>query len=271
MTARRLLPEQKLYAVEFDVSPSEQFCDDDEAIYCVGALFALRRPQSIEEVGSAFPDITKRLALRKFAGASDIYKRDLLSHLTHIKERGTALAGASVVNQRFIKHVGRAVWERANGTLPEPSSHSKKGRPRVLLGGYVVDGTVRQPYEVLVDDLVVLGWLAYEAISVQIMLTQICGHLVRLHVLLDKLPNEKGVKSQNKAELLKAMLAQLTEGTIEVVGHPEISDFHQRDLLVDNLAGLAREITSRESPEAWASVLDKVFSLHRIKIKRDAP
>jgi hypothetical protein len=264
------MPELKLYAVEFDVSPSEQFCDDDDAIYSVGSLFALRRPQSIDEVGSAFPDIGKRLTLRKFAGASDIYKRDLRSHLAQIRAQGMVLAGASVVNQRFIKHVGRAVWEKANGTLPEPSSHSKKGRPRVLLGGYMVDGAVRQPYEVLVDDLVVLGWLAYEAISIQIMLTQICGQLVRLHVLLDKLPNEKGTKSQNKGELLKATLARLTEGTIEVVGHPDVSDFHQRDLLVDNLAGLAREITSRESPEAWPSALNEVFSLHRIKIKRGA-
>jgi hypothetical protein len=264
------MSEPKLYAVEFDVSPSEQFCDDDEAIYCVGALFALRHPKSMDEVGSAFPDSGQRLVLRKFAGASDSYKQGLRAHLAHIKEHGTALAGASVVNQRFIKHIGRAVWEKANGSFPDPSSYSKKGRPRVRLDGYVIDGVVRPSYEVLIDDLIILGWLAYEAISIQIMLTEICGGLVRLHVLLDRLPNEKGPSSQNKGELLKATLARLTKGMIEVIGHPDVSDFYQRDLLVDNLAGLAREITSHEEPEAWPSALNQVFFLHRIKIKKGA-
>lgn len=257
----------KLYAVEFDVSPSEQLSDDDDAIYCVGSLFALRRPESLYEVGSEFPFAAERFRLRKFSGSSNAYKRDLRAHLAAIRQRGTVLLGASIVNQRFIRHVGKAVWEKAYGPIPAPASYNKKVRPRVLLGGYLVDGNVRAPYEILVDDLIVLGWLAYEAISVQIMLTQICGELVRLHVLLDNLPNEKGPKAQNKGELLKAIVSRLTEQTVDVIGHPDVTDHHQRDLLVDNLAGIAREISLRERQEIWPQALNEVFSLHRIKIR----
>ena len=258
----------RLYAVEFDVSPSEQLCDDDDAVYCIGSLFALRRPESLNEVGSEFPFADERFHLRKYSGSSYAYKRDLRSHLAAIRQRGTVLLGASIVNQRFIRHVGKAVWEKANGPIPDPSSFSKKGRPRVLLGGYPVDDEVRAPYEILADDLIVLGWLAYEAISVQIMLTQICGELVRPHVLLDRLPNEKGLKAQNKGELLKATVTRLTEQTVDVIGHPDVTDHHQRDLLVDNVAGLAREISTCERPEMWPQALNEVFSLHRINIRR---
>ena len=101
-----------------------------------------------------------------------------------------------------------------------------------------------------------------------IMLTQICGELVRLHVLLDRLPNEKGLKAQNKGELLKATVTRLTEQTVDVIGHPDVTDHHQRDLLVDNVAGLAREISTCERPEMWPQALNEVFSLHRINIRR---
>lgn len=258
----------KLYAVEFDVSPSEQLTDDDEGVYCVGSLFALRRPESLHEVGSEFPFAAERFRLRKFSSSSNMYKRELRAHLKAIRQRGTVLLGASIVNQRFIRHVGKAVWEKTFGPIPDPSSHNKKGRPRIRLGGYLVDGDMRAPYEILVDDLIVLGWLAYEAISVQVMLTQICGELVRLHVLLDNLPNEKGPKSQNKGELLKAIVTRLTEQTVDVIGHPDVTDHHQRDLLVDNLAGLAREISVCERKEVWPQALNEVFSLHRINIRK---
>jgi hypothetical protein len=201
----------KKYAVAIDVSPSEQIGSDDDSIFCLGVLFCLKSPQSFEMVGNQFPDEKKRLQLRKYSGSSPRYKKDLVKHLEAIKHSGHVISGASVVNQRFIKNVGLPVWIKAHGELPPSSSFNKKGRPRVLLGGYEVDGQTRPAFEVLTDDLAIIGWLVLELGLLHKMLCDINGAIVKLDIIMDRLPNEKGAAGSNKGELIKFTLAKMSE------------------------------------------------------------
>lgn len=258
----------KKYAVAIDVSPSEQIGDDDDSIFCLGVLFCLKSPQSFELVGDKFPDEKKRLRLRKYSGSSSKYKKDLVKHLEAIKHSGHVISGSSVVNQRFIKRVGLPVWIKAHGDLPAPSSFSKKGKPRVMLGGYVVDGQVRPAFEVLADDLAIIGWLVLELGLLHKMLCEVNGEIVKLDIIIDRLPNEKGATGTNKGELLKFTLGKLSENTISVVGVPDVPDTHQRDLLADNIAGLGCDIFSNSDARSSAQTLKQIMNISKINLPK---
>ena len=66
------------------------------------------------------------------------------------------------------------------------------------------------------------------------------GFQVKIDILIDNLPNER--PNYYKAHILKYMLAIFTEGNATIVGVPIKGDSIQRDLFVDNVAGLRREI-----------------------------
>lgn len=259
----------KLYAVALDVSPSEQIGNHDEDVFCLGVLFGLKTSQSFDQVGKDFPIAESRLTLRKYAASSPAYKRKVSQHLSDIKASGHVLAGVSVVNQRHIRKVGLPVWELAYGRVSVPSSFSKKGKPRVMLGGYTVEDEVRPAYEVLLDDLVVLGWLAAEIVDLHGMLCEINEELVKIDVLLDRLPNERGPHASNKAELLKGALNRLAPNHIRVVGHPDHTDTYERDLLVDNIAGHSRDVFGRSPLQQAKQELQRVFSVTKYALPND--
>ena len=258
----------KKYAVAVDVSPSEQIGEDDDAILSLGILFGLKSSKSFDLVGDQFPDEEKRLRLKKYSGSSPKYKKDLVEHLAAIKHSGHAIAGVSIVNQRFIRRVGLPVWIKAHGKLPTPSSFNKKGKPRVMLGGYEVDGQTKPPFEVLVDDLAIIGWLTMELGLLHGMLCEINKSIVKLDIIIDRLPNEKGTSGTNKGELLKFTLAKLSEDTISVVGVPDIPDSHQRDLLVDNIAGLGRDGFVGNDVHNKAEELKRILSISKFNLPK---
>lgn len=243
----------KKYAAVIDVSPSEQLGGSDDDIFCVGVVFGLRSRKSFDQVGSHCLS-GRGMPLKKYAGTGKAYRKRLVSYMKALKAMPTphVLLGAALANQRFIRHVGKQVWERAHGPIPAASSKNKKGKDRVVLGGYKVDGQDRAPFEVLVDDLVVMGWLAYEIASLHGMLLEINKpDMVSLDMISDKLPNDRGEQSANKGELLKATLQKLSGGIIDLVGVPDRPDFHQRDILVDNVAGLIRDLYCKKNSAAY--------------------
>jgi hypothetical protein len=258
----------KKYAVAIDVSPSEQIGDDDDSIFCLGVLFCLKSPQSFNLVGDQFPDEKQRLRLRKYSGSSAKYKKDLVKHLEAIRHSGHVLSGVSVVNQRCIKRVGLSVWIKAHGGLPPPSSFNKKGKPRILLGEYDVEGKTRPAFEVLEDDLAIIGWLVLELGLLHKMLCEVNGAVAKLDIIIDRLPNENGAAGTNKAELLKFTLDKMSENTISVVGVPDIPDTHQRDLLADNIAGLGRDIFSNSDLTRNAKELKRIVNISRFNLPK---
>ena len=230
---------EKKYAAVFDVSPSEQLTGSDESLRALGIVIGLQSPRSFEEVGPKHPDPSMRMPLRKWAGASTEYKANLIAHVHELLERSEVMCGAHISDEYTIRRRGRQIWERYAGPFPAPHDHSRKGRPRHLLGGYVVDGAKIAPWVVLEDDLIVLGWYCEAITSLHAELCSVNGDYVKLDVLVDRLPNEQG--DQNKAVILKDLLSRATSKRVALVGVPEQSDFEPRDLLADNIAGLARQ------------------------------
>ena len=258
----------KKYAVCIDTSPTEQLVADDDQIFAVGVLFGLKSTKSFDQVGSDFPDEEKKLKLRKFAGSSRHYRTAVKDHLRSIKGAPHVLASVSVVNQRFIKRMGLPVWEKAHGELPAPFDQNKKGKPRYRLGGYKKDdGIVIPPYTVLEDDLVIIGWLASELGLLHAAICEINQDLVKLDVLMDRLPNDQGPEGINKAELLKWTIGKLSEGTINIVGIPDAPDHYQRDLLTDNIAGIVRELMEADAVAGAQEVKD-LLSLTRFNLPK---
>lgn len=246
----------KKYAAVIDVSPSEQLGDSADDIFCLGVVFGLRSRESFDQVGATCLSGAS-FRLRKYAGSAKKYRTNLVTYMRALKSMPDqhVLLGASLANQRFIRHVGKQVWERVHGPIPIASSKNKKGKDRVMLGGYRVGGEERAPFEVLADDLIVMGWLAYEIASLHGMLVQInASAMVKLDVISDRLPNDQGEQATNKGELLKATLHRLAGGVIDLVGVPDKPDFHQRDFLVDNVAGLIREIHCKNNAQSYGIV-----------------
>ncbi len=132
----------KKYVVAVDISPSEQL-HVGPPVKSLGLLVGLRKPRAFEEVGSKFPVEADRMRFRKWAGASDNYKRRLVRHLEVLRPTGNVLFGAYVASDVAIQRIGTATWEAAWGAFPSPTSHNKKGKPRIKLGGYEVDGKMR--------------------------------------------------------------------------------------------------------------------------------
>lgn len=253
----------KKYAVVTDVSPSEQLTGNGENVKVMGLVFGLNSPKSFELVGSKFPDDSKSMKLRKWGGASDTYKLGAIQHASVLSESGNVIFGNNISNENTIKQVGEYVFQKIIGEFPEPSSYNKKGKPRIKLGGKV-EGVEITQYEVLIDELIILGWYGESILSAHKSLMEINSDRVELDLLIDKLPLEQS--DNNKARLLKQLLSKASNGLINLIGVPEKSDFEQRDLLVDNVAGLGREMERNKG-----SKVSKYVNEHGspIKINRD--
>ncbi len=139
-----------------------------------------------------------------------------------------------------------------------------------MLGAYRVDDHERAPFELLVDDLLVIGWLAYEIVSLHGMVLEINKpETVSLDVITDRLPNDRGELAANKAELLKATLRKLSGDRVDLVGVPDTPDFHQRDILVDNVAGVVRETYCKKNGADYGFP-GRALSFSRTNIRRSS-
>lgn len=252
----------KKYAVVVDVSPSEQINDNDDEIKIMALVFGLNSPRSFDEVGSDYPDPEHKFALKKWSSASDKYKAGFVKHARILADSGNIIFGSNIASNTVIRDVGFRYWELLMGKMPSPSSVNKKKRPRVLMGGYKVDGKLTPKYEVLIDDLIVIGWYAESLASCLKGLVEVNGEEVKLDILIDNLPNEQGGEDYFKATLLREVCRRATNGLLNVVGVPEHSDTMQRELLVDNMAGLLSEINSNDNSKYQESL-----SLYRFNRK----
>ena len=225
-------------------------------------LYGLKRRASFEEVGSQFPNAAKQLPLKKWSRANAIYKRKLVRHLHDLDATHNVMFGVYVSNDTWIAISGAESWQRVWGPFPQPTSFNKKGKPRIEVGGYKVDGKVTPKYTVLIDELKVLGWYAESLASAHEMLVEINQEDVQLEVLIDRLPGDQGPDGTNKAILLKETCNRMTNGQVKIMGVPAKSDAEQRDLLVDNLCGLYRELVNSGKPQLYGEV-ESVFRIRR--------
>lgn len=261
--ARQAEKPVKTYAVVVDVSPSEQLVGNPADPKFVGLVFGLYSRKSFELVGPSFPDPARRLRLRKWSSANAGYKWRFVEHLRDLDTTHRVVFGANVATNMHIARSGAAVWEQVWGPYPEPSSYNKNGRPRVMLGGYSVGGEPVDPFEVLIDDLKVVGWYARVLVSAQQSLSDLNGEPVVLEALIDRLPGDGGPEGPRKAVLLKETCARLSDGHCRVVGVPSTPDSEPRDLLVDNVAGLFREMVESGRSDLYGEAED-LFRVTRL-------
>lgn len=232
----------KKYAVVTDVSPSEQITDDGDSIRVMGLVVGLRKPQSFEEVGNKFPDPEHQLKLRKWSGSSSVYKRNAIQHALTLVKSGNVLCGTNTVSEKAMIRIGSEYFQNIEGKFPKPVSYNKKGKPRIAMGGYKVNGITVPRFDVLKDELIVLGWYAEAILAFHHELMEINEAKVKLDVIVDRLPLERGGDQHHKATLFKKMLTKASDGLVDLAGIPEKPDAEQRELLVDNIAGLGREL-----------------------------
>lgn len=229
----------KKYTLALDVSPSEQVSDNLQDIKTMGVVLGLNSPTSFQEVGSEFAEPSQRLNLRKWAGTSNSYKRNFISHMANVVASRRVICGYGHSNVANLLGIGGIVYQKYFGKFPEPSSLNKKGKPRIKLGGYVQDGVMVPPYEVLVFDLCTIGWIASEVLSLLQMADRVTGENCKFDVIADRLPNEQGGDRYFLSTILRTLLHRASDSRVDLVGVPDPARVVQRDLFVDNVAGLA--------------------------------
>ena len=235
----------KQYAVVTDITPSEQITGDDSAIKTMGLVVGLREYGSFDRVGSKFPKKDRRFKLRKWSGSSTTYKLNAIEHARMLADVADVIFGYDAVSEANIKLVGDKMYQHLMGDYPIPVGHNSKGKPKHTMGGYKQDGVVVPRYDVLQDELTILGWYTTAITSFHRELLDINGEDVKLDVIADRLPLEQGGGRLFKAHLLKKMLMKASRNLINLAGVPEKPDREQRDLLVDNIAGMGKELVLR--------------------------
>jgi hypothetical protein len=248
----------KYYAVIVDISPSEQLGGNSSDIKAMGLIFALTDGKPLDLVGSRYPKEGHRFQLKKWSSSTHKYKMKFVEHAKELLSSRSLLFGWNISNNKTISDVGLNYWELYMGKIPPPSSLNKKNRPRVKMGNYNVDNIQVPEYEILIDDLIIIGWYAEALVSCLYTLIKINEEPVKLEVLMDRLPNEQGGDLYHKVTMLKELCKRASQGLLEVVGIPKEPDALQRDMLVDNIAGLAYEINKTgKPPYCAASILFK--------------
>jgi len=233
----------KKYVAVVDISPSEQISSDDTELKFMAVLFGLKSTTSIDKVGSDYPVKEEQFKLRKWSGSSTQYKRGFIKHAETLVNSGNIIFGINVSSNAVIRNIGKHYWELIMGKIPKPLKHNKKGRPLVPIGIIQKSNSVILPaVDILADDLFILGWYAEALVSCLKCITVICNEQVKLDVIIDNLPNEQGGKKRHKARMLKQICLKGSKDLLSIIGVPEKADSIQRELLVDSMAGLYREI-----------------------------
>jgi hypothetical protein len=254
----------KKYAIVIDVSPSEQISGNPDAVKCMALLMGLYSPKSFDQVGSQFA--ANPLPLKKWSKGSKAYRQKFVRHAAAVVTGGQVLCGVNKASEAAILKNGRRTVEELIGPFPQAESVSLKGKPRIRMGGYKVDGVTVPPYDVLEDDLCILGWLVESLASYLAMCDQINEASCTLDVIIDRLPNEQGGDTYHKATLLKLLLDKATGGRGKVMGVADPAMETQRELFVDNLAGLAAQLHAK--PMCPLAKMIKVESLRIFSIDR---
>ena len=239
----------KMYTVALDVSPSEQVSDNPQDIKTVGLVLGLKSPTSFEEVGSEFAELSQRLNLRKWAGSSNGYKRNFVSHMANVVASRRVICGYGHSNVANLLGLGGGIFQKYFGKFPEPSSLNKKGKPRIELGGYFQDGVLIPSYEVLVFDLCTIGWITSEILSLLHMTDHTTGEKCKFDVIADRLPNEQGGDGYFLSTILRTLLHRASDARVDLVGVPDPNRVVQRELFVDNVAGLANLLLKAPNSE----------------------
>jgi hypothetical protein len=195
----------KIYATCIDISPSEQLTENDE-VKCMGILFWLKSRKSFDNVDISYKWITK-IVLKKWSKASKKYKEKFIEHAFELLSSWEVIYGHNITNDNLISVLGLAFWEFYMGEIPRDTlTFNLKRKPRISFWNFTLqDWTYIPKFEVLINDLQIIGWYAESLLSILQMLGEVNKEDCTLEVLIDKLPNEQGWELNFKAILLKEL------------------------------------------------------------------
>ena len=189
----------KKYAVVVDISPSEQINEDDNQVKIMALVFGLRRHDTFEKVGSNWPEEKDRLTLKKWAKSGKKYKHKSVVLSQIICNSNNIIFGSNLTSNKFIREIGTKYGQMLMHDFPLIESGKSAGkRPQVTIDNLISDKERIEPFNILRDELIVLGWYAEALVSCVKSLCELNGANVKLDVLIDKLPNEQGGEKNYK-------------------------------------------------------------------------
>ncbi len=241
---------KKKYAVVVDVSPSEQLSPSEpgDARRVMAMLFGLKSPKSLDMVGKNNPDPSNKIHLKKWSKSGRKYRQSFVEHARKLADSGYLMFGCNLSTVKEIRSTGLEyvplVWPEAGNIILKPHPD---GKPYADLTGILINGKPAESFPLTLDEICILGWYAEALVGVCGSLSQINEEEVKLDVLIDRMPNEKGGNDNYKAVLLKELCRRGSNGLVTIVGVPDKPDTNFRDLFVDNLAGMMKHVIEHEN------------------------
>lgn len=231
---------RKWYAAVIDYAPTEQLLGYPDRVVTQGMVMALTDAHAFDRVGELAPQGVKQMTLRPWSRRPLSYKLAFVEHLAELIETDTIMCGCYHSDEALIRRIGKSFTRQFTGDLEKSDDLNRHGKKRMTLGLRHGDGTSFEA-KILVDEIYVLGWVAESFETHLGMLDNINGEQVGLTYLLDQLPTEKGGDVLLKANVLNWMLHTKHGDRIRMGVH-EKGTSNARDLLADNVAGLASDI-----------------------------
>ena len=225
-----------------DCSPSEQLVGDDKDVLSLGIVAGFS-VSALEDVGSKYPTKEHRLRLKKWSSAGKTYRSRVISHTSRLVNENQLVLGVHGATKGKVRQIGINAWSARWGRLPSPNRSDSSGK-WYELGEYRVSGSTIDSFEAREGDLAILGWYASALAGFHQFIEAHRGQTT-IDFIIDRLPNDTG--GRDRAVLVKEMVRSLTKDRGTVM-QPDRSDHCERDLLVDNVASLARMLI--ESPES---------------------
>lgn len=220
----------------YDCSPSEQLTGHKNELVHLGMAVV---PREGSHLLNAMEEMRE---WKKWSKAGPAYKDDFVEFCfkTTVGLSPLFLPGRRTVDKHHIRAAGEFFWRKHRGELPKIIDQNGAGRARIRLDQDLLDAPSGQ--RLLMDDLLVICWLAKELQSFLMSLDQQFGvgqPPISLVVLPDRLPRDN---DNFKVHVLRTLLTDATAGRLYVTEVSPESDVLPRDLLADNLAGLSREL-----------------------------
>lgn len=247
------------FPVVIDFSPSEQLMGDPSRVVTMGLVVGLSHPLAIDRVGTNTEAPLVPFELGKWKGKSDTYKKKLLSHLHDLVSSGSITCGRYHAEEHAIEQIGKAYFdaivqgELGPGTV-SPIDRNKNGRGRIKIGiSDIGKPETLVETKLLLDEIYVYGWITEAISQLKKTLSDKFNKIVGLDLFMDRLPLDPGTDNPIKLHFLALMVNHFCGDQVRMHTH-EYGVDNLRDLLADNVAGLASE-TFHNSDSALSMTL----------------
>lgn len=237
------------HAVVFDFSPSEQLTGTPGRVITLGGMIGLSDPHAIDRVGPDAPHPIEPMRLRKWSRRNERYALELVSHLHDLISSRHIACLKYNTEEHAIMQIGDAWLARMKDVFGDYRNEfellieqNKKGRNRTKLSLTDNDTGQVTTKNILVDDIRILAWITYLVEELDSMLQSTWSAYAGLYVFFDRLPTDG--EDLFKLEFLATMIRAKCGDRVSLNTHMK-GIVNQRDLIADNITGLAADLFHR--------------------------